>query len=59
MARIKRGDLVMVGFYVLKGEPYDYWLATDRAGAYWTITNAAKGYSIVVHRDNLTKVEKK
>jgi hypothetical protein len=59
MARINRGDLVTVGFYVLKGEPYDYWLATDRAGAYWTITHAAGGTTMMVHRDSLKKVETK
>ncbi len=59
MGRINRGDLVTVGFYVLKGEPYDYWLATDRAGAYWTITHAVGGTTMMVHRDSLTKVEKK
>lgn len=59
MGRINRGDLVTVGFYVLKGEPYDYWLATDRAGAYWTITHAVGGTSMMVHRDSLKKVEKK
>jgi hypothetical protein len=59
VGRINRGDLVTVGFYVLKGEPYDYWLATDRAGAYWTITHAVGGTSMMVHRDSLKKVEKK
>jgi hypothetical protein len=59
MARINRGDLVMVGFYVLKGEPYDYWVATSRGGAYWVVTSAASGTSMMVHRDSLTKVEKK
>jgi hypothetical protein len=59
MARINRGDLVTVGFYVLKGGPYDYWLATERGGAYWRITNAVDGTTMMVHRDSLTKVEKK
>ena len=59
MARIKRGDLVMVGFDPSHGEDYDYWLATDRGGAYWTITNPTRALTMVVHRDNLTKVEKK
>jgi hypothetical protein len=59
MARIKRGDLVMVGFDPTSGEPYDYWVATSRGGAYWVVTSAVSGTSMMVHRDNLTKVEKK
>ena len=59
MARINRGDLVTVSFYGLKDNPSDYWLATDRAGAYWTITHAAGGTTMMVHRDSLKKVETK
>ena len=61
MARISRGDLVMVGFDPLYDEPcdYDYWVATSRGGAYWVVTHATTGTSMMVHRDNLTKVEKK
>ena len=59
MARINRGDLVTVGFYVLKGGPEDYWLATERDGAYWRVTNAAGGTTTMVHRDSLKKVETK
>ncbi len=59
MARIKRGDLVMVGFDPLNGEAYDCWVATSRGGAYWVITSAVSGTSMMVHRDSLTKVEKK
>lgn len=56
MARINRGDLVTVGFYVLKGEPYDYWLATSRGGAYWVITHPTTAQTMMVHRDSLKKV---
>jgi hypothetical protein len=56
MARINRGDLVTVGFYVQKGGPEDYWLATERAGAYWTITHPTSAKTMMVHRDSLKKV---
>jgi hypothetical protein len=59
MGRINRGDLVTVGFYVLKDNPSDYWLATERDGAYWRVTNAVGGTSMMVHRDSLKKVETK
>jgi hypothetical protein len=59
MARIKRGDLVMVGFDSMSGETLDCWVATSRGGAYWVITSAVSGTSMMVHRDSLTKVEKK
>jgi hypothetical protein len=57
MARINRGDLVTVGFYIPTGGPTDYWLATERDGAYWRITNAVWGTdTMIVHRDHLKKV---
>ena len=59
MARIKCGDLVMVGFDSMSGETLDYWVATSRGGAYWVVTSAVSGTSMMVHRDSLTKVEKK
>jgi len=56
MARINRGDLVTVGFYVPTGGPTDYWLATNRNRAWWLITNAASAHTMIVHRDHLKKV---